>query len=105
MHATRIEFDHAFFIGKAAQSDAIVIRIVFGALDHAEGSVQRVATALQKSKGVVKVIDAVVGTNDDRPLAGAKPPGAGRSFQPGVVLRVPIGRIQATRHRCSNCGT
>ncbi len=72
MHAAGVEFDHALFVGKAAQSDAIVVRIVFRSLDHAESGVQRVAAVLQESECVVEVFDAIVGTDNDRPLARAR---------------------------------
>ncbi len=69
MHAAGIEFDHALFVGKAAQSDAIVVRIVLRSLDHAESGVQRVAAVFQESERVVEIFHAIVSTDNDRPLA------------------------------------
>src|SRR5437660_8698121 len=109
MHAAGVEFDHAFFIGKAAEADRIVIRIVFRTLYNAQGGVERVATVFQENKGVVEVIDAVVGADNDRALGGARWfGGASRIVFNSVlnfVLRVQTLRIQASSERCSDCGT
>ena len=86
MHATGVKFDRAFFVGQSAQSDGIVVRIIFRALDHAESSVQCIAAVLQKNESVVKVIHAIVGTDDDWPLARAKRPSAAGGVSFGVIL-------------------
>src|ERR1700675_4165626 len=65
MHAAGVEFDNPLFVGKAAQSDGIVIRIIFRAFYNAQGSVERVTAAFQESEGIVEVIDAIVGAYDD----------------------------------------
>ena len=57
VHAAGIEFDHSFFVGKAAEADAIIIRIVFGAFNYAEGSVQRIASTFQEDERVVQIVD------------------------------------------------
>ena len=105
VHAAGIEFDHAFFVGKAAQSDAIVVRIVFRAFYNAQGSVERVAAVFQENEGGVEVIDAIVSANDDRPLGGAGRLGRARSVVFSFVLRVQVLRTQTSGHRCSDCGT
>src|ERR1700681_1544432 len=100
MHAAGVEFNDAFFVGKAAQSDGIVIRVIFRALDYAEGSVERVATVFQESEGVVEVIDAVVGADDDRPLGAAGWFDGAGSIVFDFVLRVETGG-----KRCGDCRT
>ena len=110
VHAAGVKFHHSFFVGKAAESDGIVVGIVFGSLYNAQSSVERVAAAFQESESVVKVIDAVVGADDDRALGGAK--GIVGSWIRGSVraarrfiLRVEALRIQTGGQRCSNCRT
>src|SRR4029077_20101767 len=114
VHAAGVEFDHAFFIGKAAESDGIVVRVIFRALYNAQGRVERVTAAFQESEGVVEVIDAVVGADDDRPLRAARRFGRAGStiFVSSVfnsllnsLLRVQVWRIQTGGERCSDCGT
>src|SRR6266478_3463841 len=109
MHAAGVEFDHSLFIGKAAEADRIVIRIVFRTLYNPQGGVERVATIFQVSEGVVEIIDTVVGTNDDRALGGAGGfGGASRIVFNSVlnfVLRVQTSRIQASGQQRSDCGT
>ncbi len=39
MHATRVEFHDSFFVGQAAEADAVVVGIVFRTHHHADGSV------------------------------------------------------------------
>jgi hypothetical protein len=95
-----VEFDHAFFVGKAAEPDRIVIRIIFRSLDNAQGGVERVAAAFQESKRVVEVIDAIVGADDDRPLRAAGWFGGAGNIVLNFVLR-----MQAGGQRCSDCGT
>ena len=48
MHAASIELDHSFFVRQAAQSDAVVVWIVFRTLYHANRSVERVAAAFKE---------------------------------------------------------
>src|SRR5450759_1680629 len=109
VHAAGVEFDHAFFVRKAAESDAIVVRIVFRAFHDAQGGVERVAAVFQENEGGVEVMDAIVGADDDRPLGGAgRFGGAGSivfSFVFNFVLRVQVLRVQASGQRCSDCGT
>ena len=102
MHTAGVEFDHTFFVGQSAESDGIVVRIVFRTFYHAEGSVQRIAAVFQENEGVVEVVDAIVGADDDRPLARAKGIGGAGcivfDFVFNFVLRVQIFRIQASGH-------
>ena len=106
VHAAGVEFDYAFFVGKAAESDGVVVRIVFRTFYNADGSVERVAAAFQESEGVVEIIEAVVGADDDRPLAGCQTDCAGaRDIVFRFVLRIEASCIQASGQRCSDCGT
>ncbi len=105
VHTAGVEFDHAFFVRQATESDRIVVRIVLRSLYYADGSVERVAAVLQESESVVEVVDAIVGADNDRPFASAKGIGGARSIVFSFVLRIEIFRIQASNHRCSNCGT
>src|SRR5271165_64916 len=66
VHATGIEFNDAFFVGKTAESHTGVVRIVFRAFDDADGGVERVASVLQEGEGIVEIVDAVVGADNDR---------------------------------------
>src|SRR6266403_3827440 len=109
MHAAGVEFYNPLFVRKAAQSNGIIIRIIFWPFYNAQGGVERVATVFQENKGVVEVIDAVVGADDDRALGGAGGfGGASRIVFNSVlnfVLRVQTLRIQASGQRRSDCGT
>src|SRR5260370_29596157 len=49
MHAAGVEFDNPLFVGKTAESDGIVIRIIFRSLDNAHSGVERVAAAFHPS--------------------------------------------------------
>ncbi len=91
MHTAGVEFDHSFFVGNAAKSDGVIVRVIFRALHNAEGSVQRVAAVLQENEGVVEVFDAIVGAHDDRTLEGA-----GRFGGAGHVVFGFVLRVQAT---------
>src|SRR5258708_3544192 len=114
VHAAGIEFHHAFFVRKAAEADGIVIRIILRAFHNAHGGVERVAAVFQEDEGVVEVIDAVVGADDDRPFRGAGCLGGAGSIVDNFilnfvvlnyVLRVQILRDQTGDDRCSDCGT
>src|ERR1700682_1578603 len=100
MHAAGVKFDNPLFVGKAAESDRIVIRIIFRSLDNAHGGVERVAAAFQESKRVVEVIDAICAADDDRPLRAA-----GWFGGAGNIVLTFVLRIQAGGQRCSDCGT
>ncbi len=70
VHAAGIEFDHAFLVRQAAQSDAVVVGIVFRTFYHAQRSIEGVAAVFQKCEGVVEIVEPIVGADDDRTLAG-----------------------------------
>ena len=63
-----VEFDHAFFVGQAAETDRIVFGIVLRSLHHANAGFERVSTAFKESVRGFDVGIAVVGTYDDRTL-------------------------------------
>src|SRR5271154_7154552 len=93
MHAASVEFDHSFFVGNAAESDGIVIRIIFGSFDNAERCVERVTAVVQEQEGIVEVFGTVVGADDDRTLVASGCGGGivSASFVlRGYVSRVPI---------------
>jgi len=46
MHATRVKFDDALFIGQASEADAVFERIVLRPLDNLRGGIESVAAAL-----------------------------------------------------------
>jgi hypothetical protein len=101
VHAAGIEFDHSFFVGKAAEADAIVIRIVFGAFDYAEGSVQRVASTFQENERVVQIVATIISANNNRALAGAEVPGRMGS----ITLSLRFLGLQTSDYRCGDSGT
>jgi hypothetical protein len=68
MHAAGIQFDYTFFVGQAAKTHRVVVGIVLGSLDHLDGGIERVASALQKSECGFQVGEAVVGAHDDGAL-------------------------------------
>ena len=68
MHAAGVQFDHAFFVRQAAQTDRVIVGIVLRALHHANAGFERVSTAFKESVGSFDVGIAVVGTYDDRTL-------------------------------------
>ena len=92
MHAAGVEFNHTLFVGKAAESDAIVVRIIFRAFHDAKGGVQRIAPVFQESERIVEVIVAIVGADDDRALAAA-----GGSGEMKRIFRIVL-RFQTSRH-------
>ena len=102
VHAAGVEFDHPFFVGKAAESDRVVVRIILRSLYHAESCIQSVAAAFQESEGVVEIIDAIVRADDDRALvrAGLLDGRRGR-----LVLCVGVLRIETGGQRGSDCRT
>jgi hypothetical protein len=65
VHAAGIELDHTFFVGQAAEADAIVFGIVFRTFDYAQRGVERIAAALERSECVFEIGVAVVGADDD----------------------------------------
>src|SRR5258706_4328437 len=114
VHAAAIDSHEAFLVRTAAEADGIVIRIILGAFHNAHGGVERVAAVFQEDEGVVEVIDAVVGADDDRPLRGAGCLGGAGSIVDNFVLnfvvlnfvlRVQILRAQTGDERRSDCGT
>ena len=68
MHAAGVEFDDAFFVGQAAESDRVVVGIVFRALHHADAGLERVAATFQERIGRFDVGISVVGADDDGAL-------------------------------------
>ncbi len=60
VHAAGIEFDYAFFVGQAAESDAVLVGIVFRAFHHFQGGVERVAAILEECEGIVEIFIAIV---------------------------------------------
>ena len=50
MHAAGIELDDSVFVGKTAESDGIVVGIVFGSLNDFERGVERVAATGQHAE-------------------------------------------------------
>src|SRR5690348_7335501 len=65
MHAASIKFDHAFFVGMSAKADAFIVRIVLWPLNDLERGLQGVAAACQVRVGIVEVVVAVSGRNQD----------------------------------------
>ncbi len=68
MHAAGIQLDHAFFIRKPAQSDAVIIGIILWTGNHQDGGVQRVASFGQMIVGAIEIGEAVVRAHDDGTL-------------------------------------
>src|ERR1700675_1074101 len=69
VHAASVELNHALFIWNSAQPNAVVIRIVFRAFGHAQSGVERVATAFQKCKCIVQIIESIISADNNRALA------------------------------------
>jgi hypothetical protein len=68
MHAAGIEFDHAFFVGQAAEADRVVVGIVLWSFHYFDGGIEGVSSAFQKSECGLQVSEAVVSTHDDGAL-------------------------------------
>ena len=61
MHAAGVEFDHAFFVGQAAEADRIVVGIILRAHDYADCGIERIAAGLQESISRFDIGAAIVG--------------------------------------------
>src|SRR6266403_1135667 len=77
MHAAGVEFYNPLFVRKAAQSNGIIIRIIFWPFYNAQGGAGGFGGASRI------VFNSVL----------------------NFVLRVQTSRIQASGERCSDCGT
>ena len=69
MHAACVQFDHAFFIREASETDAGIVRIVLRTFDHSDRGIECVPTALEEGEAIVKIVEAVVGADHDRLFA------------------------------------
>src|SRR5262249_11773925 len=65
VHAAGIQLDHAILVWQATQADRVVIRIIFRAGNHGDGSVERVRSLPQTLITGINVVDSVSGANDD----------------------------------------
>src|ERR1700723_2897085 len=83
VHAAGVEFDHAFFVGNSAETDRIVIGIVFRTFHHLEGSIEGVSPTFQKGECAFEISVAVVGANNDGALVRS---GLGVAFWRGALL-------------------
>ncbi len=70
VHAAGIEFDDTFLVGQATEADAGVVGIILGTFDDADGRVERVAAGLEVGEGIVEIVEAVVGGDEDGTLGG-----------------------------------
>jgi hypothetical protein len=68
VHARGVEFDDAFFVGQASEADGVVVGIVFGAADDAQGGVESVGSGAQHGVAFIEIIVAIVGRDDDGTL-------------------------------------
>jgi hypothetical protein len=71
MHATGVQLDHAFFIGAAAESDILIIRIIFRALYDLESGIECVGSSREKFVALINPVVAVFGANEDGEFACA----------------------------------
>ena len=65
MHAAGIEFDHTFFVGPAAESDVLVIRIVFRPLNDLNRGVECVCAACEEFVAFLNPVVAVFRADKD----------------------------------------
>src|SRR5215470_1426069 len=72
MHATGVELDYTLFIGQSAQTDRIVIRVIFRTLNNPERRVERIGAILQERIGIIEIVTSVVRADDDWALAGRR---------------------------------
>src|SRR5258706_2666379 len=65
VHATGIQFDDAFFVGQAAETDAVVVGIVFWPADYEHGGIESVAPLAEDFEALVDVVETIAGGDDD----------------------------------------
>jgi hypothetical protein len=65
MHAAGIELNYALFIGMTAQADALVVGIIFRALDYLKHGIEGVGSARQQPVSRIEIVVAVSGADDD----------------------------------------
>src|ERR1700722_19902651 len=103
VHAAGVEFHHAFFVGNSAQTDRIVIGIVFRTFHHLEGSIECVSPTFQKGECVFEISVAVVGANNDGALVRS---GLGVAFWRGALLGLLSLRLRSeSSGDCSEKGS
>ncbi len=105
VHAAGVELDHSFFVGNSAEANAGVVGIVFRSLDHFERGVERVAAAFQEGECVLKIVEAVVGADDDGALvrSGLRRMVCSNGFRRGWFSIVALGaRSNSRSHRSEN---
>ena len=69
MHAASIEFNHALFVRQAAETDAVIIGIVFRAGHDQDRRIERVTALAQMLVSTVEVCETVIRAHDDRTLS------------------------------------
>lgn len=70
VHDAGVEFHDSVLIGKAAESDAMVVGVVFAALADVDGSVESVRAALEHGIGFGDAVVVRLPGDDDRSLRG-----------------------------------
>jgi hypothetical protein len=97
VHATGVEFNHAFFVGDSAEAYAIVVGIVFRTFDDTKGGVERVAAGFQEGECVLEIVEPVIGADDDGALV--------RTGLCIVLLRgwLRLFTLGARSYSCGNC--
>src|SRR5215470_18742433 len=70
MHAAGVEFDYALLVWASAESDILIIGIVFRALDDLQRSIQRVCSTGEQLVAIVNPVVAVLGANENWKLGG-----------------------------------
>ena len=99
MHAAGVEFDDSFLVGQSTEANGIIVGIIFRTFYHAQSCVQRVTPAFQEGEGIIKIIAAIIGADDDGALACSK----GIGGRGASVLGAQIMIMKTGGHRCSNC--
>ncbi|OLC98560.1 MAG: hypothetical protein AUH86_04520 [Acidobacteria bacterium 13_1_40CM_4_58_4] len=69
VHTTGVELNHAFFVGQATEADAIVIGIIFRPFHDSQRCIEGVAAVFEETVSVIEVVVAIVGRDDNRPVA------------------------------------
>jgi hypothetical protein len=97
VHAAGIEFDDPFFVRKTAEADAGIVGIVFRPFDNFEGSIQCVSAVSEEGEGVIEVVEAVVGADNDGALVRS-----GLGFlRGGVLRRIGLGSRSYSGRDCA----
>jgi hypothetical protein len=87
VHAAGIELNKTIFIQMCAETDALIVRIIFGAGNDSHRGLERIATTLEEKKCLVNVIKTVMSREYDRALRLAKNIRMPRSFGGSLTFK------------------